>query len=111
MHLVTAAILKGWKSFSPGLRGTSYPGGLSIPRPPTLKGLHQPSTAAVTKCALWLPSRDMPAPSSSLSQGLINPVRACLKIVAAEGNEADGCTGRPGNPRRLPGLGIFSDTL
>jgi len=25
-HLGTNAILKGWKSFSPGLRGTSYPG-------------------------------------------------------------------------------------
>jgi hypothetical protein len=26
VHLVTTTILKGWKSFRPGLRGTSYPG-------------------------------------------------------------------------------------
>src|SRR6266478_4073541 len=35
----TATILKGWKSFSPGLRGTSYPGKTGQ-TPATLKGLH-----------------------------------------------------------------------
>ena len=39
-HPAGATILKGWKSFSPGLRGTSYPGKLGQ-RPSTLKGLYQ----------------------------------------------------------------------
>ena len=26
VHLISTTILKGWKSLSPGLRGTSYPG-------------------------------------------------------------------------------------
>ena len=40
-NLPTTSILKGWKSFSPGLRGTSYPG-VKHRTPATLKGLHQP---------------------------------------------------------------------
>ena len=39
-HLVGTAILKGWKSLSPGLRGTSYPG-ITGQTPPTLKEFHQ----------------------------------------------------------------------
>src|SRR5437879_1771380 len=40
--LVTTTILKGWKSFSPRLRGTSYPG-FALPKPGfTLKGLNRP---------------------------------------------------------------------
>jgi hypothetical protein len=38
-HLAGTAILKGWQSFSPGLRGTSYPG-VTGQVPTTLKGLH-----------------------------------------------------------------------
>src|SRR6266576_1996197 len=40
-NLPTTSILKGWKSFSPGLRGTSYPG-VKHRTPATLKGLHHP---------------------------------------------------------------------
>ena len=29
-EVVASSILKGWKSLSPGLRGTSYPGGLEL---------------------------------------------------------------------------------
>src|SRR6266478_3959896 len=38
--LRTPTILKGWQSFSPGLRGTSYPGVVGQTSP-TLKGLHR----------------------------------------------------------------------
>src|SRR6266404_824224 len=34
-------ILKGWKSLSPGLRGTSYPGEIAPYRSATLKELNQ----------------------------------------------------------------------
>src|SRR6266404_3928811 len=47
-NLPTTAILKGWKSVSPGLRGTSYPG-VKHSTAATLKGLHPPSMAARSK--------------------------------------------------------------
>jgi len=37
-HLDTTAILKGWKSISPGLRGTSYPGGWTMECPLPCQG-------------------------------------------------------------------------
>src|SRR5437016_13479241 len=46
-------ILKGWKSISPGLRGTSYPG-VKQRVPATLKGLNQPPIATAN-CAHPIP--------------------------------------------------------
>src|SRR5438067_6029458 len=53
-RLGTTTILKGWKSLSPGLRGTSYPGVVSQTCP-TLKGLHRSGKTPVVvlpRCTL-----------------------------------------------------------
>ncbi len=46
--LAPSTILKGWKSLSPGLRGTSYPG-VKHHTSTTLKGLHQLRTAVASE--------------------------------------------------------------
>src|SRR6266404_9077970 len=77
--LVTAhfntAILKGWKSFSPGLRRMSYPG-LQHRTPATLQGLTRSLMAAVLQ---FYPLARSPSPlltSASTMRFSPNPVEA-----------------------------------
>ena len=53
-HRVSTTILKGWKSLSPGLRGTSYPRNTHPKLRSTLKGLYQraPKPVVLSRCTL-----------------------------------------------------------
>src|SRR6266446_2413313 len=87
------AILKGWESFSPGLRGTSYPG-LSVQTPTTLKGLRQgreTRSSTVAKCARGRTSLRL-KPSSALGFLALLPLLALatspqLKTITPTGGQ------------------------
>src|SRR5437899_7958249 len=79
---IDAIILKGWKSLSPGLRGTSYPGMTGQTRP-TLKGLHQCEQASFeTRSALlWVLNRfSLLNRSHSLSLLLVALLTGCSSL-------------------------------
>src|SRR2546425_12606172 len=78
----TTAILKGWESFSPGLRGTSS-AGVKHRTPATLQGLHQPPMAAVPQ---WdrseSPVRETPLRSPFRSFSIIGRTLIFLPLFA-----------------------------